>query len=133
MTTTTPLEIPSGSNAGTTTSRTTPTGVAQVIALEHPELVRRVILAGTGPRGGGGIEKMPLIAGRAYTKAALTLRDPALPLLQPQRTRHARRVGVHGRLEERTGDRDKRISMRARIAQLEGDPRGSVGRRRPLL
>ena len=35
-------------------------GVAQVIALKHPELVRRVILAGTGPRGGGGIEKMPL-------------------------------------------------------------------------
>ena len=28
-------------------------GVAQVIALNHPELVRRAILAGTGPRGGG--------------------------------------------------------------------------------
>ena len=39
-------------------------GVAQVITLEHPELVRRLILAGTGPRGGGGIEKMPLIVGR---------------------------------------------------------------------
>src|SRR5213083_838406 len=51
-------------------------GVAQVITLEHPDLVRRVILAGTGPRGAGGIEKMPLIAGSAYTKAALTLRDP---------------------------------------------------------
>src|SRR6266496_2014973 len=37
-------------------------GIAQVIALNHPELVRKAILAGTGPRGGGGIEKMPLIA-----------------------------------------------------------------------
>src|SRR6266536_5196414 len=44
-------------------------GIAQVIALDHPKLVRRAILAGTGPRGGGGIEKMPLIAAKAYTKA----------------------------------------------------------------
>src|SRR5256714_8857608 len=33
-------------------------GVAQVITLAHPELVRRVILAGTGPAGGGRSEKM---------------------------------------------------------------------------
>ena len=51
-------------------------GVAQVITLEHPELVRRVILAGTGPAGGGGIEKINRIAAAAYIKAALTLRDP---------------------------------------------------------
>src|SRR3954454_20201828 len=38
-------------------------GIAQVITLEHPELVRGVVLAGTGPAGGGGIKKMPLIAG----------------------------------------------------------------------
>src|SRR3954468_3872135 len=51
-------------------------GVAQVITLEHPELVRRVILAGTGPAGAGGLEKMNRIAGTAYTKAALTRLDP---------------------------------------------------------
>jgi pimeloyl-ACP methyl ester carboxylesterase len=51
-------------------------GVAQVIALEHPDLVRRAILAGTGPAGGGGIEKVTKIAVTAYVKAALTLRDP---------------------------------------------------------
>jgi pimeloyl-ACP methyl ester carboxylesterase len=51
-------------------------GVAQVITLEHPELIRRVILAGTGPAGGGGIEKITRIAATAYIKAALTLRDP---------------------------------------------------------
>src|SRR6266480_6906435 len=32
--------------------------VAQVIALEEPQLVRRLILAGTGPAGGDGIEKV---------------------------------------------------------------------------
>src|SRR3954452_20353466 len=51
-------------------------GVAQVIAMDHPDLVRRVILAGTGPRGGGGIEKINRVAASAYAKAALTLRDP---------------------------------------------------------
>ncbi|MBV9335809.1 MAG: alpha/beta fold hydrolase, partial [Solirubrobacterales bacterium] len=65
-------------------------GVAQVIALEHPELVRRVILAGTGPAGGGGIEKINRIAASAYTKAALTLRDPRHFLFFP-RTPEAKR------------------------------------------
>src|SRR6266545_4979830 len=51
-------------------------GVAQVIALKHPDLVRRLILTGTGVRGGGGLTKMPLIVGGAYTKAALTRVDP---------------------------------------------------------
>ena len=47
-------------------------GVAQEITLTHPELVRRLILTGTGVRGGGGLTKMPVIVGGAYTKAALT-------------------------------------------------------------
>jgi pimeloyl-ACP methyl ester carboxylesterase len=38
-------------------------GVAQAILLRDPKLVRRAILAGTGPAGAGGLEKMPLIAG----------------------------------------------------------------------
>src|SRR6202008_1446832 len=37
-------------------------GVAQVIALKEPELVRKVILAGTGPAGGGGINKVTRVA-----------------------------------------------------------------------
>ena len=54
-------------------------GVAQVITLEHPELVRRVILAGTGPAGAGGLEKMNRIAGAAYLKAALTQAAGSFP------------------------------------------------------
>src|SRR4051795_6925530 len=92
-------------------------GVAQVITLEHPELVRRVILAGTGPRGGGGIEKMPLIAGSAYTKAALTLRDPRHFLFFNRDAPGKRAASEYmARLKERTDDRDKRISMQARLA-----------------
>jgi len=40
--------------------------VAQMVALQAPDLVRRMVLAGTGPRGGGGIWKMPFIVGAAY-------------------------------------------------------------------
>src|SRR4029078_1438021 len=51
-------------------------GGVQVIALEEPELVRKVILAGTGPAGGGGINKVTRVAVRAYVKGALTWKDP---------------------------------------------------------
>ena len=95
-------------------------GVAQVITLEHPELVRRVILAGTGPAGGGGIEKINRIAAIAYTKAALTLRDPRHYLFF-NRTPDGKRAATDyiARLKERTDDRDKRISLQARRAQLK--------------
>ena len=103
-------------------------GVAQVIALEHPELVRRVILAGTGPRGGGGIEKMPLIAGSAYTKAALTLRDPRHFLFFNRNAAGKRAASEYmARLKERTEDRDKRISMQARVAQLKAIREAGLG------
>ncbi|MHB8693883.1 MAG: alpha/beta fold hydrolase [Solirubrobacteraceae bacterium] len=103
-------------------------GVAQVIALNHPELVRRAILAGTGPRGGGGIEKMPLIAGSAYTKAALTLRDPRHFLFFNRNTAGKRAATDYmARLKERTTDRDKGISMQARIAQLKAIREAGLG------
>jgi pimeloyl-ACP methyl ester carboxylesterase len=95
-------------------------GVAQVIPLEHPELVRRVILAGTSPAGGGGIEKINTIAAIAYAKAALTLRDPRHYLFFA-RTPDGKRAATDymARLKERAEDRDKRISLQARRAHLK--------------
>src|SRR3954451_8588648 len=103
-------------------------GIAQVITLEHPELVRRVILAGTGPRGGGGIEKMTRIAVMAYIKAALTLRDPR-HFLFFNRNANGKRAATDymARLKERTEDRDKRISMQARLAQLKAIREAGLG------
>ena len=93
--------------------------VAQVIALLAPDLVRRMVLAGTGPRGGGGIDEINRIAAIAYLKAAFTLSDPRNFLFFP-RTPEGKRAAkdYFNRLRERTEGRDKPISLQARRAQL---------------
>jgi pimeloyl-ACP methyl ester carboxylesterase len=95
-------------------------GVAQMVALQAPELVRRMILAGTGPRGGGGIDQITKIAVIAYIKAALTFSDPRNFLFFPRTAEGKRAASDYlERLKERTHHRDKRISMQARMAQLK--------------
>ena len=95
-------------------------GVAQMVALQAPDLVRRMILAGTGPKGGGGIDEINRVAVIAYLKAALTLSDPSNFLFFP-RTPDGKRAAkdYFSRLKERTKDRDKPISLQARRAQLK--------------
>lgn len=95
-------------------------GVAQMVALQAPDLVRRMILAGTGPRGGGGIDKITRVAVMAYIKSALTLSDARNFLFFP-RTPDGKRAAkdYFARLKERTGNRDRTISLQARRAQLK--------------
>lgn len=95
-------------------------GVAQMVVLQAPELVRRAIVAGSGPRGGGGIDKMGSIVGLAYLKALLTLSDPRNVLFFP-RNPEGRRAATDylSRLKERTDNRDKRISLQAALAQIK--------------
>jgi pimeloyl-ACP methyl ester carboxylesterase len=95
-------------------------GVAQMVALQAPDLVRRIVLAGTGPRGGGGIAEITKVTVIAYIKAALTLKDPRHFLFFP-RTAEGKRAAedYFRRLKERTDDRDKRISLQAFRAQLK--------------
>jgi pimeloyl-ACP methyl ester carboxylesterase len=104
-------------------------GVAQDVALQNPSLVRRLILTGTGHRGGGGLTRMPLIVGGAYAKAALTREDPR-QFLFFRRDPVGKRAGAEyvARLRERTADRDKRISHQARIAQLLAIRESGLGR-----
>jgi pimeloyl-ACP methyl ester carboxylesterase len=94
-------------------------GVAQTVALQAPDLVRRMILAGTGPRGGGGIEQITKIFVIAYLKAALTHSDPRNFLFFPRTPEGKRAASDYlRRLKERVGDRDIPISIQARVAQL---------------
>ena len=102
--------------------------VAQQVTLTNPDLVRRLILTGTGHRGGGGLTKMPLIVGSAYTKAFLTRRDPRQFLFFNQNA-VGKKAGSDyiARLHERTADRDKPISHQARIAQLAAIREAGLG------
>ncbi len=50
--------------------------ISQVIAQEEPQLVRKIILAGTGPAGGTGIDKVTSVTMRDMVKGALTFRHP---------------------------------------------------------
>lgn len=94
-------------------------GVAQMVALQAPDLVRRMVLAGTGPRGGGGLWKMPLIVGGAYTKAFLARKDPRHFLFFPRTTAGKKAANAYfERLAERTADRDTPISSHAGLAQV---------------
>ncbi len=50
--------------------------IAQVIAQQQPQLVRKMILAGTGPAGGDGIDKVTRISYLDTARGLLTRRDP---------------------------------------------------------
>ena len=93
---------------------------AQVIAQEEPQLVRKMILAGTGPAGGEGIENVTRISYLDIARGLLTRQDPK-QFLFFTRTANGRGAGKEflARLEERTEDRDKAISVRSFRAQLK--------------
>jgi pimeloyl-ACP methyl ester carboxylesterase len=94
--------------------------IAQVIAQEEPRLVRKMIIAGTGPAGGEGIEKVTRITYLGIARGLLTRQDPK-QFLFFTRTPNGRAAGKEflARLEERTNDRDKAISVGSFRAQLK--------------
>lgn len=94
-------------------------GVARMVALRAPGLVRRMVLAGTGPRGGGGIWKMPFIVGGAYAKAFLARKDPRHFLSFLRTTEGKKAASAYfERLAERASDLDGPISSQAGLAQV---------------
>jgi pimeloyl-ACP methyl ester carboxylesterase len=94
--------------------------IAQVIAHEQPQLVRKMIIAGTGPAGGEGIDKVTRITYLDTARGLLTRQDPK-QFLFFTRTPNGRGAGKEflARLEERSNDRDKAISVRSFRAQLK--------------
>jgi pimeloyl-ACP methyl ester carboxylesterase len=79
-----------------------------------------MIIAGTGPAGGEGIDKVT----RTYLETArglLTRQDPKQFLFFTRTPKNGRQAGKEflARLEERGKDRDKAISVRSFRAQLK--------------
>jgi pimeloyl-ACP methyl ester carboxylesterase len=93
--------------------------IAQVIAKERPQLVRRLVLAGTGPAGGTDISAVTDVLRHAIEVATQDGRHPKHILFFSQST--AGQLAANeflARLQIRTVDRDTPISNDATNAQL---------------
>lgn len=94
--------------------------VAQQILFDAPDLVRRAILAGTGPAGGTGIERVGPVSWPLIVKGLLTFRDPKFYLFFTSSAKGRRAAASFlDRLTERTADRDKPVSPKAFLRQLK--------------
>src|SRR5215216_594589 len=94
--------------------------ITQVIAQQEPQLVRKIVLAGTGPAGGEGIDKVTSVTIRDMIKGALTFKDPKYYLFftRTANGRLAARQFLEW-LKERTDNRDRSISLTAFRRQLK--------------
>jgi len=93
--------------------------VAQEVVLKQPQLVRRMILAGTGPAGGEGISNVVGITNLDILHALFTREDPKLYMFFT-RTPEGEAAGQAfiERLQERRSNRDKEIRLLAFSAQM---------------
>ncbi len=94
--------------------------IAQEIVLKEPQLVRRMIIAGTGPAGGEGISKVARVTYLDMVRGWLTLQDPK-QFLFFTRTSGGIRAGKEflSRLKERSRNRDKEATVTVLQAQLK--------------
>jgi len=94
--------------------------VAQQVVLDAPDLVRRLILTGSGPAGGRGIDRVGRVSWPLILKGLLTRRDPKYYLFftASARSRQAATAFLQ-RLKERTNDRDRPASPGAFLRQLK--------------
>jgi pimeloyl-ACP methyl ester carboxylesterase len=104
--------------------------IAQDLVVKHPDLVRKLVLTGTGPRGGKDMDK---VVGTTYydiLRSTLTRSDPK-EFLFFNRDAVGKSAGKDfvERLKERTEDRDKAITTKAFSTQLKAIQR--FGRSQP--
>ena len=94
--------------------------IAQDLIVKHPDLVRKLVLTGTGPRGGKDIDKVVGLTYWDILRATLTRSDPKEFLFFNRNAagKPAAKAFVK-RLQERTVDRDKAISIKAFRTQLK--------------
>jgi pimeloyl-ACP methyl ester carboxylesterase len=115
--------------------------VAQVIAQEEPDLVRKIIIAGSGPAGGEGISNMGAVLQDGLAKAGAAGKHPKHFLFFSQTANgQAAANAFLARLNERTEDRDASISNETIGAQLtaihawgQGDPSKLSAIQHPVL
>ena len=94
--------------------------IAQELIEMEPHIVNKLILAGTGPRGGVGIENVTKLSDRDTIRAILTLKDVKTYLFFT-RTKNGKQKAREFllRLKKRQEERDKTINWKAYRAQLK--------------
>ncbi|NHU48916.1 alpha/beta hydrolase [Rhodococcus sp. A14] len=97
--------------------------IAQDLILEHPHLVRKLILTGTGPRGGKDIDKVSRTTYVDILRATLVRADPKEFLFFNRNPagKTAAKAFI-GRLHERSTDRDTAVGisvLRTQLAAIE--------------
>src|SRR5260370_28469668 len=88
--------------------------IVQQLALDHPDLVQRLILLGTAPRGGEGLTFTELSAEEQADPVAFLLGA----FFSPSRASQAAGREYMKRLESRKEDRDLPVSRDSAVAQL---------------
>ena len=88
--------------------------IAQQLALDHPHLVQRLILLGTGPRGGEGMTFTELSPEEQADPVAFLLEA----FFSPSAASQAAGREYMKRLDARTEDRDLPVSRNSAVAQL---------------
>jgi len=85
--------------------------VAQLVALDRPDLVRRLVLVGTGPRGADAIARQGPDVGPLFSKRDELGLNMWLPIMfaPSKASQAAGRAFIH-RISERTVDRDILVS-----------------------
>ncbi|WP_160036435.1 alpha/beta fold hydrolase [Paenibacillus sp. An7] len=88
--------------------------IAQELILKEPSLVRRLVLVGTGPRGGKGISNVTYITNLDLIRATLTFKDVKTYLFFPN-TKNGKEKAKEflNQIKRRKKHRDKSISLRA--------------------
>lgn len=93
--------------------------VAQALVLKHPELVRKLVLTGTGPAGGKGIDKVAGVTYYDILRGLLTGSDPKEFLFfNRNATGKPAAKAFINRLKERSADRDTPVTVKALQTQL---------------
>jgi pimeloyl-ACP methyl ester carboxylesterase len=91
--------------------------VGQEVALARPELVRRLVLVGTGPRGGEGLGALPAWVAELFTRKYERQEDMWLPILfAPTEASQAAGRAFIERIVARSG-RDTPVSDQSIAAQ----------------
>jgi pimeloyl-ACP methyl ester carboxylesterase len=92
--------------------------VAQVIAQQQPGLVRKIILAGTGPAGGEGIANVGAVLQDAFGKAGATKHPKQFLFFTQTKNGQVAAGDFLLRLKERTKDLDTPVSNETIQAQI---------------